>query len=209
MASRRKSRERALQILFLCDQREQTPEEAIASYAFTLHSEDDDFSEMSRDKFMEELVRGTMQNRESLDKHITGASEHWRLERMPAVDRNILRLATFELLDGKLPHAVIIDEALELARRFSGNESVGFVNGVLDSIRAATGHLRPADAAAASGKKGGKKQPGKAIAAGSALPHSPLLSDAERAEDAIENVVGSGGASDAIERPERGIKIEQ
>jgi N utilization substance protein B len=57
------------------------------------------------------------------------------MERMPAVDRNILRLAVFELLEGKLPSPVIIDEALELARRFSGQESVGFINGVLDSIR--------------------------------------------------------------------------
>jgi N utilization substance protein B len=136
MASRRKSRERALQVLFLCDVGHYEPQSAIDAFYYTLHSEDDDFSQLPRDRFMEELVRGSIAERERIDAAIGLASEHWRLDRMPSVDRNILRLATFELLGGKLPHAVVIDEALELARRFSGNESVGFVNGVLDSIKA-------------------------------------------------------------------------
>ena len=136
MASRRKSRERALQVLFLCDLGKHDTGEAIETYYYTLHSEDEDFSELPEDLFMEELVRGAMAKREVIDEQIGKASEHWRLERMPSVDRNILRLATFELIDGKLPYAVIIDEALELARRYSGHESVAFVNGVLDSIRA-------------------------------------------------------------------------
>jgi transcription antitermination protein NusB len=143
MASRRKSRERALQVLFLCDLRKMEPEEAIEAYNHTLHGEDDDFSRMPRDKFMEELVIGAAAKREDLDTQIARASEHWRLDRMPSVDRNILRLATFELFEGKLPHAVIIDEALELARRFSGNESVGFVNGVLDSVKAHAPKVEP------------------------------------------------------------------
>ena len=136
MASRRKSRERALQVLFFCDLGKHDIDEAIEAYYFTLHSDDEDFSQLPKDRFMEELVRGAMAKRESLDEQIGKASEHWRIDRMPSVDRNILRLAAFELLDGKLPYAVIIDEALELARRYSGHESVGFVNGVLDSIRA-------------------------------------------------------------------------
>lgn len=136
MASRRKSRERALQVLFLCDLGKYEMESAIEAYYFTLHSEDEDFSRLPKDRFMEELVRGTMARREILDEEIGKASEHWRIDRMPSVDRNILRLSAFELLEGKLPYAVIIDEALELARRYSGNESVAFVNGVLDSIRA-------------------------------------------------------------------------
>jgi transcription antitermination protein NusB len=139
MASRRKSRERALQVLFLCDLGKYEMESAIEAYYYTLHSEDEDFSRMPKDRFMEELVRGTLARREVIDEAIGKASEHWRLDRMPSVDRNLLRLATYELLEGKLPYAVIIDEALELARRFSGNESVGFVNGVLDSIRANQG----------------------------------------------------------------------
>lgn len=90
---------------------------------------------MQRDKFMEHLVAGATAQKEDLDQMIVKASENWRIDRMPMVDRNILRLAAFELIEAKLPHAVIIDEALELARKFSGNESVGFINGVLDSIK--------------------------------------------------------------------------
>ncbi len=146
MASRRKSRERALQVLFLLDLGRYDLDSAIEAYYFTLHSEDDDFSRMPKDRFMEELVRGASGMRDRLDAEIGKASEHWRIDRMPSVDRNILRLATYELLDNKLPHAVVIDEALELARRFSGNESVGFVNGVLDSIKARL--ARPAALAA-------------------------------------------------------------
>jgi N utilization substance protein B len=150
MASRRKSRERALQVLFLCDLGKYEMESAIEAYYFTLHSEDEDFSRLAKDRFMEELVRGAMGKRETLDEQIGKASEHWRIDRMPSVDRNILRLAAFELLENKLPYAVIIDEALELARRYSGNESVGFVNGVLDSIRASQGKAGVAAAAGAS-----------------------------------------------------------
>lgn len=198
MSSRRKSRERALQILFLCDQREQTPAQAIEAYMFTLHSEDDDFSDMDHDRFMEELVRGTIGKREALDQKIMSASEHWRLERMPTVDRNILRLATYELLEGKLPHAVVIDEALELARRFSGNESVGFVNGVLDSIRSASGPAKLAEAKLdAMSRKNPVKPPLKAMGAGQALP-SASLPDAKGAEDAVEDVVGRSGSGDPV-----------
>jgi hypothetical protein len=71
---------------------------------------------------------------EEVDGLITRHAEHWRMERMPAVDRNILRLGVYELLYGATPAAVVIDEALELTRRFSGEESVLFVNGVLDAI---------------------------------------------------------------------------
>jgi len=69
-----------------------------------------------------------------IDALISSHAEHWRIERMPAVDRNILRLAIFELRHTGTPPAVVIDEALELARRFSNEESVHFVNGVLDAV---------------------------------------------------------------------------
>jgi len=136
MASRRRSRERALQVLYVCDMRKMEADEAIEAYYYTLHAEDDDFTRLARDRFMEELVRGARSQCAMLDDRIGKASEHWRLDRMPSVDRNILRLAAFELFEGKLPYAVIIDEALELARRYSGNESVSFVNGVLDAVKA-------------------------------------------------------------------------
>jgi N utilization substance protein B len=149
MASRRKSRERALQVIFLCDLGKFETDSAIEAFYTTLHSEDEDFSRLARDRFMEELVVGTMSRREEIDEEIGRSSEHWRLDRMPSVDRNILRLAAFELLEAKLPNAVVIDEALELARRFSGNESVAFVNGVLDSIKAR--HGKPAGKARGAG----------------------------------------------------------
>jgi len=152
MASRRKSRERALQILFLCDLGKYETESAIEAYYFTLHSEDEDFSTLAKDRFMEELVRGAMARRDEIDAEIGKASEHWRIDRMPSVDRNILRLSTFELLEGKLPYPVIIDEALELARRYSGPESVAFVNGVLDSIKATQPPELPKEIARGAGQ---------------------------------------------------------
>ena len=84
---------------------------------------------------METLLRGAFQEQELLDALITRRSEHWKLERMPVVDRNLLRLAAYELLRTETPAAVVIDEAIELARRFSGDESARFVNGVLDAMR--------------------------------------------------------------------------
>ena len=75
-----------------------------------------------------------MEHLAEVDEQIARHAEHWRMERMPAVDRNILRLAVYEMTRGGTPAAVTIDEALELARKFSGEESVQFVNGVLDAI---------------------------------------------------------------------------
>ncbi|HUI57167.1 MAG TPA: transcription antitermination factor NusB [Bryobacteraceae bacterium] len=130
MPSRRRSRQRALQILFLWDMRHQPVDEAIDAYYDTLYSEE----QPERDPFVASLVRGTVENIAEVDGQITRHAEHWRMERMPAVDRNILRLAVFEMARGGTPPAVAIDEALELARKFSNEESVQFVNGVLDAI---------------------------------------------------------------------------
>jgi N utilization substance protein B len=132
--SRHRSRHRAVQILFQCDVRQITPEEAVRNYYTSLYSEESE-EKPGRDTFMEELVDGTAARRDEIDSQIERHSEHWRVERMAAVDRNILRLAVFELLQGNLPAPVVIDEAIELARRFSGEESVGFINGVLDAVR--------------------------------------------------------------------------
>jgi N utilization substance protein B len=84
---------------------------------------------------MEALVNGALRAKPDIDERISKYSERWRLERMPAVDRNILRMAIYEMMQGQTPAPVIIDEAIELARRFSGEESAPFVNGVLDSVR--------------------------------------------------------------------------
>jgi len=134
MPARHRSRQRALQVLFLWDLRKQAIEEAISSFYETLGSEEDDPKPTTVDEFMESLVRGTAANAEGIDQRIAAKSAHWRLERMPVVDRNILRLAVYEMNNLKTPVAVAIDEALELARQFSGDESVSFINGVLDAV---------------------------------------------------------------------------
>jgi len=133
MPSRRRSRQRALQILFLWDARRQPVDEAINAYYDTLYSEE----HPEREQFVTDLVRGTVEHADQVDEQITKHAEHWRIERMPAVDRNILRLAVYEMTWGGTPAAVAIDEALELARKFSNEESVQFVNGVLDAIHRA------------------------------------------------------------------------
>jgi len=130
MPSRRRSRQRALQILFLWDSRRQPVDEAIDAYYDTLYAEE----RPERDPFVATLVHGTIDHLAEVDSQISKHAEHWRMERMPAVDRNILRLAVYEMTHGGTPAAVTIDEALELARRFSNEESVQFVNGVLDAI---------------------------------------------------------------------------
>ena len=134
MPARYKSRQRALQVLFQCDIREQRAEEALRAYYESLY-QDEGEDQPDRDEFMEELVRGTLGTLDAIDELIRRHSANWRLERMPVVDRNILRLAISEMLDLGTPAPVVIDQAIELARRFSGEESVPFVNGVLDAIR--------------------------------------------------------------------------
>jgi len=143
MASRRRSRQRALQILFLWDARRQPVEDSLTAYYDILYSEE----RPEREEFVDSLVKGTIQHLAVVDEQISKHAEHWRMERMSAVDRNILRLAVFEMNYGGTPAAVTIDEALELARRFSTEESVQFVNGVLDAIHreGVVTHHRSAD----------------------------------------------------------------
>lgn len=135
MSSRRRSRQRALQILYSFDARQQPVDEAIDAYYDTLYSEE----HPERDPFVADLVRGTVEHLPEVDDRISRHAEHWRMERMPAVDRNILRLAVYEMTRGGTPAAVAIDEALELARKFSSEESVQFINGVLDAVHRESG----------------------------------------------------------------------
>jgi N utilization substance protein B len=130
MPSRRRSRERALQILFSWDARKQPVDDAIDAYFNTIYAEE----HRALDEFAAALVRGAVAHGADLDRRISRHAEHWRLERMPAVDRNILRLAVYELTFEGTPAAVAIDEAIELARKFSNDESAQFVNGVLDAV---------------------------------------------------------------------------
>jgi transcription antitermination protein NusB len=132
MASRRKARELALQMLFQWELGQHTPQHVIATF---LRSQRTDPEE---EGFARSLFEGTVSEVESLNRMIQERAEHWRLERMAAVDRNVIRLALYELLHyGETPPAVVINEALELARRFSTADSVDFVNGVLDAVRKA------------------------------------------------------------------------
>jgi N utilization substance protein B len=133
MAARHRSRQRALQVLYQWDMTKQPVDQVISSFYETLYSDEEKLAP-GRDEFMEELVTGTSQMATAIDDRIVAKSENWKLDRMPVVDRNILRLAIYEMSRQETPAAVVIDEALELARQFSGEESVGFVNGILDAV---------------------------------------------------------------------------
>jgi N utilization substance protein B len=133
--ARHRARQQALQLLFQWDQRRTAPEEIIRGYYSSLLISEDTVGQPHQDEFAEVLLRGVIEELSGIDERITRNAAHWRMERMPVVDRNILRIAVYEMLRTDTPPAVIIDEALELARRFSGEESVHFINGVLDAVR--------------------------------------------------------------------------
>jgi N utilization substance protein B len=127
--SRRKAREAAVQVLYQIDLSGEDPERALDLYFQHLTPGDE------TREFAGELVRGCIAHREAIDAKIREVSRHWRLERMARVDRNILRLATFELLLlPDVPRKVTLNEAVELAKRFGDEHSPAFVNGVLDRI---------------------------------------------------------------------------
>ena len=130
MASRRKARELALQMLFQWEQGKHSPQHVIDTFLRAQRTEPE------VQQFAQALFEGTVAEAADLDRMVQECAEHWRLERMAAVDRNLLRLALYELLHyPQTPPAVVINEAIEIARRFSEKNSVDFVNGVLDAIR--------------------------------------------------------------------------
>jgi N utilization substance protein B len=130
MGTRRKSRELVLQMLFQADMGKQTPEDVRRVFWKERDSVGSDVQ-----GFAEDLFRVATDRTSEIDELIERHAEHWRVERMAAVDRNVLRAAVAELLAfPKTPRAVIINEALEIARKFSAPESVQFINGVLDSV---------------------------------------------------------------------------
>jgi N utilization substance protein B len=131
---RRQAREAALRILYLWEMGRVAPATAIETY-FAAHDPD---ASRGVVEFASVLVAGTVAEVPALDAAIQEHSEHWRLERLPVVDRLILRMALWELRhDPDTPSAVVLNEALELARAFSTDEAVRFVNGVLDAVRKA------------------------------------------------------------------------
>ena len=132
MGSRRKARECALQMLFAADVTETSPDELVRTYWGELG--DTDIEDAARE-FATRLAVGTLTHLTGLDERIRSRAEHWRIPRMAIVDRNILRLAVYEFLYEPTPRTVAINEALEIARRFSTYEATQFINGILDAIK--------------------------------------------------------------------------
>ncbi len=129
MGERRKARECALQILFQADLAGVDPHAIFPPY-WKEHSIADEIR-----TFAEQLVEGVWRNRVEIDAMITKHATHWRLERMAAVDRNVLRIGAYELLfEHDIAAGVSINEAIELAKRYGSEESGSFINGVLDHI---------------------------------------------------------------------------
>ena len=151
---RRKSRELALQLLYQNDLAGTSPEE--------MFLRTDEYSGARPDvqEYASRLLLGTLARKDELDAKLSERSDHWRLGRMPAVDRNLLRLALYELLyETDTPHAVVIDEAVEIAKKFSTPSSGPFVNGVLDGIRRAA--FGPRTAAPEAGERRADQSPAK------------------------------------------------
>ncbi|WP_158943900.1 transcription antitermination factor NusB [Granulicella sp. S190] len=130
MGTRRKSRELTMQMLFQGDLGKQTPDQV--QKLFWASVEDVDSETRG---FAEDLYRIATTRDEEIDKLIEAHAQNWRLERMPVVDRNLLRASVAEMLGfPKTPAAIIINETLEIGRRYAAPESIHFLNGVLDAI---------------------------------------------------------------------------
>lgn len=139
MAKRSRAREVAFQVLYQDDLNPRN-NPAITDAFIAEQLDDAELVEFGRG-----LVAGARRNRPEIDAILAQTAEHWTLDRMAATDRNVLRLAAFELLHTDTPRAVVIDEAVELARRFGTAQSGQFVNGILDRLVAPQG--RAADRA--------------------------------------------------------------
>ena len=152
---RRRAREMAIQMLYQQEQGGSRLQQVfdtfdLEDYLEQTESEKTEDADVARNRAKESfehacrLVEGTVGESDRIDDLIRRHAENWRLERMPAIDRNILRLAVYEMLheDG-VPKVVIVDEAIELAKRFGAESSGRFVNGLLDGVMKAAGHQRP------------------------------------------------------------------
>ena len=138
-AARHRAREAALQMLYQAEIGRAGAYETVATY-WPANDPDSEVSEELRE-FANGLVRETLTRLPEIDALLAAHARNWRVERMAVIDRVVLRLAVAELLTQPLtPPKVVINEALELARTFSGDESVAFVNGVLDAVRKELGN---------------------------------------------------------------------
>ncbi len=169
---RRVAREMAVQMLYQRDMGDSTLHQVFETfrpedYVRALHPEDSEEGEQAASQELahnrklfeqafrkgRELVQGTVTHLAEIDQVIQGQADNWRLERMPAVDRNVLRLAVFELMfEPETPQLVVVDEAIELAKRFGTEQSARFINGLLDGLLKSRRHLQASgDAATSSG----------------------------------------------------------
>jgi N utilization substance protein B len=131
MGLRRESRELALQILYAL---EANPSVGIREMLQTFREEQTDVLSRVRE-FAEDIVRGVQERRQAIDEAIRARSKNWALARMPLVDLNVMRMATYELMyRSDIPKKVSINEAIEIARKFGDKDSPAFVNGILDEI---------------------------------------------------------------------------
>lgn len=134
---RRKAREYALQMLFQLDVRKEKPTASLFKNFWSEHDPEEEIR-----KFSEELVKGTYKHSAKINGLIAQCARNWTIERMAVVDRNVLRLAIYEILYRlDIPTNVSINEAIELAKKYGTDESGSFVNGVLDCVARVTGRL--------------------------------------------------------------------
>ncbi|TEB17542.1 hypothetical protein Psfp_00414 [Pelotomaculum sp. FP] len=135
---RRKARERALQILFQVDMGGNDPKEAMKNM-------DESFGPVYNNvEFVEKIVMGTLTNLACIDKNISSISQDWNIERMASVDRNIIRLAFYEILFcSDIPNNVSVNEAVELGKVYGGEESARFINGILGKLLANPEEYKP------------------------------------------------------------------
>jgi transcription antitermination protein NusB len=145
MGQRRKSREIALQMLYQMEVSGLPPHEVIDLYYEVASDEDEharNIPEAAR-PFAERLVYGVSTHREEIDRMIVAASENWRLERMSIIDRNVLRIAVFEMLHClEIPPKVSLNEAIDLGKTFGSPDSGAFINGILDHLLPQINHIR-------------------------------------------------------------------
>jgi len=129
MGARRKARELALQMLYQHDLSGNTPETIVSTF------EDLQKSKPSTREFATRIFKGTVDNLSKIDEMIVQQADNWRLSRMAVVDRNIIRMSIYEFLnETDTPKLVIIDEAIEIAKKFGTQKSSQFINGILDGI---------------------------------------------------------------------------
>lgn len=177
MGARRKAREAALQALFYMDHGGEFTPQALERFRGEFAPKPEAAAHFER------LVRGVMATRGFLDRLIERYAENWSLERMGGVDRNVMRIALFEMLCCEdIPHRVSIDEAVDIGKKFGGEESGAFINGIVDRIRIALerGEVeRPEAAELAAAPEGAAESP-----AAEAPPEAPVPPPAEDAAEA-------------------------